>query len=153
MPAKSIVYDTQRVGEWVCARTGGLLDLQGSVAIGLASQAIPDPNSTLTLAGPLIAGVLFDNYNGSSICMHVAAEGSGWLTREYLKVCFDYPFNRAGVKKILGLVDSTNTQARRFDEHLGFQLEATIKDAGKSGDLLIYSMTRQQCRYLKEMGT
>jgi RimJ/RimL family protein N-acetyltransferase len=141
MPIKQVVFDSYEVGSWVCARTGGTLD-PNSVAIGL--QRTDDMR--------LIAGVLFDQYNGRSICMHVAAEGAGWMTREYLRVCFDYPFNQAKVTKILGLVDSTNIQARRFDEHLGFQLEATLKDAGKFGDLLIYSMTRQQCRFLKEMG-
>lgn len=139
MPSKSVVFDTRRVGEWVCSRTGGALDLACSAAIGLQQ------------GHDLIAGVLFDSYNTRSVCMHVAATGAGWLNREYLKVCFDYPFNQLKVNKILGLVDSTNMQARKFDEHLGFQLEATIKDAGKFEDLLIYSMTRQQCRYLKEM--
>lgn len=139
MPSKLITFDSQRVGTWVCDKTGGTYD-PCSVAIGLEQH------------GELIAGVLFDQYNGKSICMHVAAVGPNWLTREYLAVCFDYPFNQAKVTKILGLVDSKNTLARRFDEHLGFRLEATIEDAGKDGDLLIYSMTRQQCRYLKEMG-
>ncbi len=133
-----IVYDSDLIGPWVCHRTGGVFDYIG-VAIGLERD------------GELIAGVLYDNYNGRSICMHVAAvPGSRWMTREYLRVCFDYPFNRAKVTKILGMVDSTNAPARRFDEHLGFTLESTIKDAGKDGDLLIYSMTRQQCRHLKE---
>jgi hypothetical protein len=84
--------------------------------------------------------------------MHVAAvPGARWMTREFLWVCFDYPFNQLRVNKILGLVDSTNVPAQRFDQNLGFVLEHSIKDAGKVGDLLVYSMTRQQCRFL-EMG-
>lgn len=81
--------------------------------------------------------------------MHVAGEGKRWMTKEYLRVCFDYPLNQLKVKKILGLVDSTNMDARKFDEHLGFELEACIKGAGPKGDLLIYSMTAEQCRFLK----
>lgn len=140
MPAKSLTFDTATVGEWVCSRTGGTLDPTSSAAIGLQD------------ASGLIAGVLFDMYNGRSVCMHVAADRAGWLDRDYLSVCFDYPFNQLKVNKILGLVDSTNMRARKFDEHLGFKLESVIKSAGKFEDLLIYSMTRQQCRYLKEMG-
>ncbi len=140
MPTKRIVFDVERIGPWVCERTGGEYQATDA-AIGLERD------------GKLIAGVLYDSYMVNSICMHVAAEGANWLNREFLQIVFDYPFNQAKVNKILGLVDSTNTQACRFDEHIGFVLEATIKDAGRHGDLLIYSMTRQQCRYLKEMGT
>jgi RimJ/RimL family protein N-acetyltransferase len=132
---KALCFDQKRVGEWVTLRTGGLYEGSGA-GIGLEQD------------GRLIAGVLYDNYNGRSIAMHVAAEGGDWMTREYLRVCFDYPFRQLGVCKIIGLVDSTNTAARRFDEHLGFVLEHTIIDAGRKGDLCIYSMTPEQCRFL-----
>jgi len=99
--------------------------------------------------GCATAGVLFDGWNGSSICMHVAAvPGKRWMTREYLRVCFDYPFRQLQASKILGLVGEKNVAARRFDEHLGFVLEATLKDAHPDGDLLVYTMTPGQCRWL-----
>ena len=111
----------------------------------------PDPFAIgigLEKDGQLIAGVKFDNWNRRSICMHVAAKGKDWLTRDYLWVCFDYPFNQLGVSKILGFVAESNKDARRFDEHLGFRLEHSIADAHPDGALLIYSMTRDQCRFL-----
>jgi hypothetical protein len=134
---KRIILDLDRVGPWVSSRTGGTYS-PTDVGIGLEKD------------GVLVAGTLFDSYLGNSMCVHLAGDGKDWLNREFLHVCFDYPFNQAKIKKLIGLVDSTNTQARKFDEHIGFVLEATIKDAGRHGDLLIYSMTRQQCRYLKE---
>jgi RimJ/RimL family protein N-acetyltransferase len=134
----SIVWDQpEHVGTWVCERTGGKYSSVDSAAIGLERN------------GSLIAGVLFDHYNGRSIAMHVAADGPHWLNRAYLKACFAYPFIQLGVEKILGLVDSMNVAARRFDEHLGFVLEATIRDAAPHGDLLIYSMTADQCRFIR----
>lgn len=102
--------------------------------------------------GELIAGVIYDQFNGRSIVMQIAAEGTNWMTREYLRTCFDYPFNHAKVNKIIVTVDSTNTRAMRLDEHLGFQLEATIKDAGHTGDLIVYSMSKDQCRALTIVG-
>jgi RimJ/RimL family protein N-acetyltransferase len=135
---KRIVADEPlRVGEWVCERIGGTFNASLSTAIGLEND------------GRLIAGVVYDNYTGRSIAMHVAGEGGHWMTREFARVCFDYPFRQLGVNKVLGFVDSTNTQARRYDEHLGFVLEHVITDAGKSGDLCIYSMTAAQCRWLR----
>lgn len=131
-----MIVSGRSVVEWVFERTGGCFEPYAE-GIGMAK------------AGVLIAGVAYDRYNGASVCMHVAAEGKHWLSRSFLTACFDYPFNTLGVKKILGLVDSSNLKARRFDEHLGFQQEAVLKDAAPSGDLIVYSMTREQCRYLE----
>jgi RimJ/RimL family protein N-acetyltransferase len=136
---KRIVCDQPaRVGQWVCDRIGGEFNEKLAVAIGLERD------------GALIAGVIFDNYMGRSIAMHVAGEGGHWMTREYARACFDYAFNQLKVNKILGFVDSTNAAARRYDEHLGFVLEHVITDAGKCGDLCIYSMTPDKCRFLGE---
>jgi RimJ/RimL family protein N-acetyltransferase len=129
------------VGPWVAARTGGqYFPNSGVQAIGLtkiegASEA-------------LVAGVTYEHYNGRTIAMHVAGEGSDWMTREFLTAAFRYPFEQLRVHKIIGLVDSTNKEARRLDEHLGFRMEARVKDAAPKGDLLIYTMTRAECRFL-----
>jgi RimJ/RimL family protein N-acetyltransferase len=53
------------------------------------------------------------------------------------------------VNKIIGVVDSTNLDALKFDRHIGFKDEAIIKDAGKHGDLVILSMTKNNCKYLE----
>lgn len=136
---KTIVWDQPvRVGQWVCARTGGAFEPTVATAIGLEQD------------GQLIAGVVFDNYTGRSIAMHVAGEGGHWMTRAYAKACFGYVFNQLKVGKVIGLVDSENHAARRYDEHLGFRLEATITGAGKTGDLLIYTMTPAECRWIGE---
>lgn len=133
-----LLIDASRVGRFVCERTGSSYIEGTGQGLGWLHE------------GELVAGVLYTDFNGRSVCMHVAADGERWLKREYLRVCFDYPFNQMGVRKILGLVDSSNEKARRFDEHIGFRLEATISDAGRTGDLLVYSMTKDGCRWLKE---
>ena len=70
------------------------------------------------------------------------------MTREYLRMCFAYPFQQLQCSKIIGLVGSKNEVARRFDEHLGFQLEATLEAAHPDGALLLYTMTKEQCRWV-----
>ena len=126
------------VCQWVVNRTGGTYYADSGQGIGWAKE------------GKLVAGVMFDNYNVQTVQMHVAAIGKHWMTREYLHYCFSYPFKQLCVKKIIGLVDSTNADAMKFDLHLGFIQEAQIKDAGKHGDLNILTMTRQQCRFIKD---
>ena len=97
--------------------------------------------------GP-VAACYYEGYNGASVLGHLAGLGKKWMNREFLWYCFHYPFEELRVNKILGLVESTNLEARKLDEHLGFTLEATLKDAAPKGDLLIYSMVKDQCKWL-----
>lgn len=134
---RRIVWNApQEVGEWVCARLATKFNPDEATAIGLEKD------------GAIIAGVMFDRFTGRSICMHVVGVGGHWMTRDFARACFGYAFHQLKVRKVIGLVDSVNEKARRYDEHLGFHLEAVITDGGKDGDLCIYSMTPEQCRWL-----
>ena len=55
------------------------------------------------------------------------------------------------MKRITGIVASSNEAARKFDEHLGFELEAILLGAHPDGDLLVYKMTADKCRWLKDL--
>lgn len=100
--------------------------------------------------GELIAGVVYEGYNGTNVWMHVAAEpGARWMTRDYLRYCFYYPFVELGCKRVSGYVEASNTEARRFDEHLGFKREAVLEGAATDGgDVILYVMRREDCRYV-----
>ncbi len=120
--------------EWLCSRIG-LVPTKDIQLIG-------------SIEGGIIRGVVgFDGYNGASITMHVAGE-PGWLTRDLIWACFDYPFNRCGVNVILGVVPSGNKDALRFNKHLGFKLRLEIEGAHPDGSLIVMTMTRGECRYL-----
>jgi RimJ/RimL family protein N-acetyltransferase len=125
------------VAPWVLARAGGDYYPGSCRAISLFD------------GDRIIAGVLYDNYNGANIHGSMAAvEGSRWLNREFLRVVFEYPFLQLGVKRITGLVAESNHLARRLDEHLGFKLEATLQDAHPSGNLLVYAMHKAECHWI-----
>lgn len=100
--------------------------------------------------GELVAGVIYEGFTGSNVWMHVAAEpGAKWMTREYLRYCFYYPFNEMGVQRVTGYVEASNALARRFDEHLGFRQEAVLKGAATDGgDVILYVMWKDECRYV-----
>jgi len=129
----------EQVCRWVAERTGGQYFAGSGQGIGWSKD------------GALVAGVLFDNHTGRSVQMHVAAIGKRWMVREYLYACFRYPFEQLKVNKVIGLVDSSNAAALKFDRHLGFEPEGMIRDAGQAGDIIILTMTRAQCRFLKEV--
>lgn len=133
-----VVGRDELFGPWLCSTIG--------------ITWIPGRGSTIGLWDDVkcvpLAAVMYDSFNGASIVGHLVGSGRKWMTRDFLWFCFYYPFEQLGVNKIIGPVPSDNYEARRLDEHLGFTLEATLKDAAPKGDLLLYSMTKEQCRWL-----
>ena len=134
---QSIYGQDARVIEWVGERINES-DFGTATAIGLEED------------GTLIAGVVYNLYNGPSICMHVAAEpGKHWLSKDFLFRVFAYPFLQLECNRVTGLVRVDNLKARRFDEHLGFVQEGVIRRGASNGlDMVLYGMLREECRWL-----
>ena len=97
----------------------------------------------------VIAAVLYVQYSGPNVFMHVAGKpGRKWVTRDLLFWTFHYPFTQMGVSRVSGWVEADNKEAIRFNEHLGFTKEATLVGAGRGGvDVYIYKMLKENCRY------
>lgn len=100
--------------------------------------------------GELVGGVLYEGFNGGNIWMHCAGVGR-WITKDLLKAAFAYPFVQLNVRNVWGWVDASNQKARRLDEHLGFTQQAILAEAAKDGgDVIIYRMTKEECRFLNK---
>lgn len=101
--------------------------------------------------GELIAGALYEGFNGQNVWVHLAGKpGKRWMNREFLWYGFHYPFNEMGVKRLSGYVNASNTDARRLNEHFGYQEEARLKGAAPDGgDVILYVMWRENCRFLE----
>jgi RimJ/RimL family protein N-acetyltransferase len=134
-----LIVTGDSVVQWVAERTGEHGNYGAAVGIGWEE------------GGKLRAGVVYSDFNGVNLCMHVASDGTKrWLRREYLRACFDYPFNVAGVRRVTGLVGEGNAEARKFDEHLGFKLETVLWGAHPTGNMMVYVMWRDMCRWLED---
>lgn len=123
-----------RVGEFVCDRAGGTF--LGGSCIGVEKN------------GNLVGGVIYDNYNGASVCMHVAGDNKYWMTRTFLAYAFWYPFVQLKVNKVLAITGSKNP-ALSFHKNIGFIEECRITGAHQDGALVILTMSRHQCRFLE----
>ena len=128
------IVSCPEVGEWVADRAGGKYHAEAMQAIGLVKE------------NKIIAGVIFERYNGESLWVHIAAEGR--LTPSFVKAICKYAFVDCDVKKVIGTVTSGNVKAIKFDESLGFTEEGRIRDAAPDGDIILYTMTRDQCRFI-----
>lgn len=99
--------------------------------------------------GKIVAVVGYCNFLPNACEIHVgAATGVNWASKDLLWAVFDYPFNKLGVKVIIGSVCASNEEALRLNRHLGFEIVATIPDAHLDGDLVIMAMRREQCKWL-----
>jgi hypothetical protein len=93
---------------------------------------------------------VYTAYNpGGSIAMHMAGFCPNWISRDLIWVCFDYPFNQLNVRKIFGPVPSDNTKALDMNRRFGLVYELTVKDVFADADLIVLSMRRDQCKWLK----
>lgn len=104
---------------------------------------------SVTSGGKLLGGVTYDGFLHRSVQMHVASFSPKWLTREMLWLVFDYPFNQLKVERVFGPVASTNKKAIAFDEKIGFTEHTRLVGAVPGGDLIIFSMERADCKWLK----
>lgn len=132
-----ITGQSEGVAEWVCQQLKVTWIPGKATAIGLS------------LRGALIAGVLYEEYNGANISMHVAAlPKAHWMTRKYLHVLFDYPFTQLKCKRVTAIVAESNKTCLKVMLHLGFQIEAILKDANPDGNLLVLVMFKADCRWI-----
>lgn len=126
------------VVSWVATRTNEFGNFGAAVGIGVERD------------GQLIAGVVYNEYNGVNCNMHVAAiPKSNWLHRATLWHFFNYPFNTLRVNRVTALVGEGNTKSRRLIEGVGFSLETTLEAAHPTGRLLIYRMFTRECRWIQ----
>ena len=105
--------------------------------------------SNVSADGKLLGGVTFDGFVGNCIFIHQAGFDKHWLSKDMLFCAFDYPFNRLGVGKVAATISSGATELLAFNARLGFIEECRIKDAYPDGDMVVLSMTREQCPWLK----
>jgi len=131
-----VSFDDDAIGPWVCEKTGGTWVKGRGTAIGLVK------------GGAIEAGVLYEDFSGSNIVCHIAGQG-GWASRSFLALIFHYPFVQLGAKRITAPVASTNAKSINLVHRMGFELECTLAQAIPEGDLHLFRMWRDDCKFLR----
>lgn len=127
-------------------------DLHGHmVAIDAGTHYNPDCDICIsnTFDGEIAGGVIFQNYTGKSIAIHVASWLPRWVTKDLLWIVFDYPFNQLGVDVLFGQVPENNHEAIRFNTKLGFREIGRIADVYPDGGMVLMRMDKSDCRHIK----
>lgn|SRR3982751_3939862 len=131
--------------------TPGTLEHAKAVAKAAGVFFNPEYDHTIMRVerGELYGGLIYQGYTGASIRAHIAGFRPRWIDKDMLWMIFHYPFEQLGVGKIFGHVHSTNLKALDFNRRLGFIEEARIAGVYRDADLVILSMRREDCRWLK----
>jgi RimJ/RimL family protein N-acetyltransferase len=113
---------------------------------------LPLPDDTVCLGqvidGELRAVVVYCNFQGKSCQIHICSVGDHWMSKELVNAIFDYPFEKMGLKVILGIISGNNEKSLKLSRKLGFKDVAKIPDAHNDGDLVILTMRPEYCRWL-----
>ena len=129
------IASSPEVGPWVMGEMDGAYNPDRSNAIGLFND------------GKIVAGVVYENFNGRSVVCHICVKGR--MTPAYVAAIFDYAFNVCDVHKVICPVSSNNVRAQKVVSKMGFTEEARLKDADTDGDIVLLTMTRSACRFLE----
>jgi RimJ/RimL family protein N-acetyltransferase len=101
----------------------------------------------------IIGGFMFEKYTGDrgSVHTHWAGERGRWLTMGVLNMVMIYIFDQLGCDRVFGEVRASDKSVRKIDEKIGFKQVATLPGYFPDDDLVIYCLTKQECRYLPEV--
>lgn len=136
MVSTKIVGDLRRVWEFVSARTGVPLS-HTMKSLGIEKD------------GRIVAGVLYENWNGVNLWMHAAIDPGESFTTKFVRYAFEYPFLELRARRLTVLVEESNRASLRLVSRLGFRVEARLAGAASDGgDALIHVMTPADCRIL-----
>lgn len=139
MTCRIILNERDRLAAWAQARIPHVPSWgEWCEAIGLERD------------GELCAVVVYNFLSECDIAMHIAAiPGRRWLSREFLRVTFRYPFVQLNLRRVTGYVPEKNVDALRFDLHLGFKREGLMRCALPDDNVVVLGMLRNECRWLE----
>jgi len=133
---KQICWDADLIGPWVCSKTGGTWAKGRGTALGKM------------IDGELVAGVLYEDFSGTNLVCHIAGDGN-WADKYFLGLIFQYPFFGLNAKRITAPICESNKKSIALATGMGFNLEAKLRGATSKGDLLLYVMFKDECKYLR----
>jgi len=129
----------QDVIDWVTPRIQGFSASDGAKALGVVSGK------------DIIAGVVYERYNGVHVEASIAVDRASWANKGTLFSLFHYPFVQMDCKAISVLIPSSNLKSLNLATKLGFEPEAIVKYAAADGSsLIVLKMFKKNCKWIGE---
>ena len=100
----------------------------------------------------ILGVILFSDYDGNNIFIHVALDTPRACQRKVIKLMFDYAFNQAGCGRVTATCDNSNDRIKKLVEGVGFEKEGLMRNAMQIDetyvDTVIYGMLKENCRWV-----
>lgn len=134
---KEIRIDEPGAGEWIMTRAEGFFTPE-------CDHSIANYRS-----GKIVGGFALTGFLGASATVHMAGDDPRWCSRDLMWMVFHYAFVQLRVRKVLALVRSDNYPALAEDLRAGFMPETIVSDVYPNAHMMILSMTRDRCKWLR----
>lgn len=132
------VVRDQRVVSFVEARVGG--QFGKCLAVGWEDEN-----------GQVVAGAVFEKFNGFNVFFHGAADTGKLYSRVFLAAIAHLAFVELGARMITTVTSSSNKSALNWDRVFGFEEEGRLCGAAHDGTDSVYLVLRKdKCRWLKQ---
>lgn len=133
-----IVPATEKHVQWITKRIH-LLKVED--AKGIAAES--DSGETLGVC-------MMDTWQEGSVQIHIAIDNPVCLRKyTFIREVFNYIFITSNRLVAVGIVNSDNVKALRFDRKLGFKEIGRIKDGHKKGvDTVLLELRREDCIWI-----
>lgn len=130
VPENRLVFDRKElIGAWVAVQTGQDTTWGDFYAMGIMKGST------------VISGVVFNNMNESNCTAHIAVEKPTKLLLDLIAAACYYVFNQCRLKRMTGMVPTSDLDVIAFDKHIGFEEEFIMKDAAADGDMQVLVLT------------
>lgn len=137
---KAIRYhEPEAMIAWALERIAGVHAFRSdAVAIGLERD------------GALCAVTVYDAFSPTNCFISIASDQSpAWMTREYIRHVFAYPFIQCGFPRVSCAISEHNAASLRFTNHFGWKCEGVMRCGGSEGeDIMLFGMLRHECRWI-----
>jgi RimJ/RimL family protein N-acetyltransferase len=114
----------------------------------------PEHSAWITRLNPdrspaaVVAYTRFSPYNCE---MSIATDGRArWASREFLRVCYSYPFGKLRLARVTGVVEEGNEKALELNRRLGHVQEATLRAWFGEKDGIVFRMLKSECRWIPQ---
>ncbi len=98
--------------------------------------------------GHLLGGVIFTQFTGRTVTIHVAAVDKKWLSHDMRWVLANYAFDLLKCEAVIAQVNGSLDNVLDIASRIGFKKVARVPDYFIGYDLVILCLKREDCRWL-----
>tara|TARA_Y100000114_G_scaffold154786_1_gene177526 strand:- start:898 stop:1323 length:426 start_codon:yes stop_codon:yes gene_type:complete len=100
----------------------------------------------------IIGAIIFSDYDGNNIFIHVALDTPRACTRKVIKQMFHYIFIQAKCSRATATCDNNYARIKKLIEGVGFEKEGVMKRMMKINDkyvdCAVYGLLKENCKWV-----